>query len=221
MRLVRYPFRLDTQASVDAKAMTATTTMARYSASPVDMSDLLADHDHDYCSWAPGALIYVNRNAGSSPRFCGVYGFEPDQCARSKCLAKLAPLVVDPRRPRRTLMMRKVRLELARCHEFPEGSRNHGYELHLPLTPDGRLDRGGWLQHRHDNSNSFRRFWGDVMEHGQLRHDRRGWALAFEPKSGADEVIFRGDDHRFGAGEYVSIREQDGVTRTFRVAAVN
>jgi hypothetical protein len=33
-------------------------------------------------------------------------------------------------------------------------------------------------------------------------------------------MIFKGDQHRFVTGEYVSITERDGVTRTFRVAAV-
>ena len=55
-------------------------------------------------------------------------------------------------------MIRQVKLELARCHEFPEGSIEHGYELRLPLTPDGRLDREVWLKHREDVG--FRRFWG-------------------------------------------------------------
>ena len=41
-------------------------------------------------------------------------------------------------------MIRQVRLELARCHEFPEGSKDHGYELSLPLTRDGHLDRDNW-----------------------------------------------------------------------------
>lgn len=114
-------------------------------------------------------------------------------------------------------MIRHVRLELARCHEFPEGSRDHGYELFAPLTPDGRLDRNQWLKHREEAG--FRRFWGGEEELGHLRHGRQGWTLAFEPGSG-DEVIFKGDEHRLAEGEYVSITERDGITRTFRVAAV-
>jgi hypothetical protein len=117
-------------------------------------------------------------------------------------------------------MMRTVRLEMARCHEFPDGSSTHGYELHLPLTPAGKLDRDFWLKHR--QGGAFRRFWGGEEERGLLRHGRKGWALSFEPhrEDDRDEMIFRGDDHRFVAGEYVSIAERDGVTRTFRVAAV-
>jgi hypothetical protein len=38
----------------------------------------------------------------------------------------------------------KIRLELARNAEFPEGSARHGYEFIAPLTPDGHLDPDGW-----------------------------------------------------------------------------
>jgi hypothetical protein len=115
-------------------------------------------------------------------------------------------------------VIRQVRLELARCHEFPEGSRNHGYELSLPLTADGHLDRDGW--HRGREATGFRRFWDDEEEHGRLHHGRQGWALSFGAGPDGEEVFFKGDAHRFAEGEYVSIRERDGVTRTFRVAAV-
>ena len=115
-------------------------------------------------------------------------------------------------------MIRHVRLELGRCHDFPEGSTHHFYELNLPLTPDGQLNRDSW--HKHRGETGFRRVWGGEEAHGRLKHDRRGWALAFEPESDNDEVIFKGDEHRFVEGEYVSIKEMDGVTRTFRVAQV-
>jgi hypothetical protein len=116
-------------------------------------------------------------------------------------------------------MLRKVKLELARCHEFPEGSAEHGYELDVPLTATGKLDHDSWLKHRHVAS--FRRFWGDDEKRGELRHDRRSWYLSFAPASAEDEVIFRGDEHRFAVGEYLSIKEHDGITRTFRVASVH
>jgi len=115
-------------------------------------------------------------------------------------------------------MMRRVRLEVARSHEFPEGSNEHGYEMVLPLTPEGRLDREEWAKRRADAA--IRRFWGAAESRGRLKHDRRGWSLDFVPGTADDEVIFKGDEHRFVAGEYVSIKEQDGVTRTFRVAEV-
>jgi hypothetical protein len=114
-------------------------------------------------------------------------------------------------------MIRWVRLELARCKAFPEGSSDHGYELHLPLTAKGNIDHH-WLKRRDEAV--FRRFWGSEEEQGKLRHGHGGWMLSFG-EGANDEVIFKGDSHRFVEGEYVSIRERDGVTRTFRVAAVH
>ena len=117
-------------------------------------------------------------------------------------------------------MLHKVRLELARCHDFPEGSRRHGYEFALPLTTAAKLDRDGFAKDR--QGTQFRRFWGDEEDRqGILVHHRTGWQLSFTDGGGADEVIFRGDQHRFAVGDYVSIKELDGETRTFRVAAVS
>ncbi len=116
-------------------------------------------------------------------------------------------------------MLRKVRLEMARCHEFPDGSVTHGYELTLPLSAQAALDRDLWLKHRHECR--FRRFWaGEDDAVGHLAHDRGGWRLAFDDGAGAAEVIVKADAHHFAGGEYVSIKERDGVTRTFRIASV-
>ncbi len=79
-------------------------------------------------------------------------------------------------------MIKHVRLELARCHEFPDGSDHHGYELALPLTADGYLDREAWLKQRDDVG--FRRFWGDDEESGVLKHARRGWSFCLRRRSG-------------------------------------
>lgn len=115
-------------------------------------------------------------------------------------------------------MLRTVRLELARRPEFPEGSPAYGYELHLPLAADATLDRGSWQKHR--SGISFFRFWGDEEGRGHLTHNRKGWWLVFEDGGGDVEVILHADTHRFASGEYVSIKERGGVTRTFRFASV-
>lgn len=115
-------------------------------------------------------------------------------------------------------MLRKVRLEVARGHEFPEGSAAHGYELTLPLATDGALDRELW--HKHRKETRFRRFWGDEEARGHLAHGHQGWALAFDDGSGGAEIIFKAETHRFVAGDYVSIKERDGVTRTFRITSI-
>ncbi|HLJ65472.1 MAG TPA: hypothetical protein VKT70_15270 [Stellaceae bacterium] len=114
-------------------------------------------------------------------------------------------------------MMRTVRLELARCREFPEGSSRHGYELQLPLNRVGKLD--GDLRAKHRPYCGFRRFWGELEEQGEIRHRHHGWSLSWGGDT-ADEAIFRPEEHRFAVGEYLSIKERDGVTRTFRVVSV-
>jgi hypothetical protein len=109
-------------------------------------------------------------------------------------------------------------LELARCHDFPNGNSDRGYELTLPLTNEGRLDAEGWLQHRDECR--FRRFWNGQENGGAVKHDRGGWRLVFENHLEDDEVIFRGDHHRFAPGEYISVNEPDGTMRTFCVAQI-
>jgi len=110
-----------------------------------------------------------------------------------------------------------VRLELARCREFPEGSSAHGYMLRLPLDAGSRFSAGNWARQRHKAG--FTRFWGAEQEHGRLSHGRHGWGLAFDDDNEV-EPIFRSVEHRFAVGEYVSITERDGTTRPFRVVAV-
>ena len=117
-------------------------------------------------------------------------------------------------------MLRTVRLELARSGEFPEGSAAHGYEFVAPLTPDGRIDEESFKANR--AGCTVRRFWrGEADQHGTLVHTRhRTWAFSYAPGEDDDEAFYHLESHRLAVGEYVSVREHDGVTRTFRVARV-
>ncbi len=117
--------------------------------------------------------------------------------------------------------MKRIRLELARDHDFPNGSGGHGYDLTAPLDGDGHLDAGDWRKQR--ERCLVRRFWGsDPVEHGRLVHRRGGsWVFDYDPDTDADdETTFKLDKHRFVPGEYVSVTEHDGKQRTFRVKAV-
>jgi hypothetical protein len=116
--------------------------------------------------------------------------------------------------------LKKIRLELARTKEFPDGSAGHGYEFVAPLDAKGQLDAKAWKQFK--AACTVHRFWGDADEHGTLIHRPDGkWVFSYEPGDDADdEPIFRFDRHAFLKGEYVSVTEHDGVTRPFRVAAV-
>lgn len=112
-----------------------------------------------------------------------------------------------------------VRLLLARNPGFPEGSAEHGYELKVPLTPDGHIDLQGFHERRADCK--VVRFWGDEGErHGEVIHSRHGWALSYEPGDADDEPVWRLDAHVLRPGEYVTIREADGEAMTFRIVSV-
>jgi hypothetical protein len=113
----------------------------------------------------------------------------------------------------------RIRLELGRTRDFPQGSEAHGYEFIAPLKVDGHVDAGVWR--REKEHCGVRRFWGSERdEHGMLRHVGKGWLFDYGNGDEADGPFFRLDAHAFIAGNYVSIRERDGITRPFRVVAV-
>ena len=113
----------------------------------------------------------------------------------------------------------RIRLELGRTPDFPQGSAQHGYEFIAPLTSTGHVDPIGWR--RAKTHCGVRRFWGyDRDEHGMLKHVGHGWRFDYRNGDESDEPFFRLDAHAFVPGNYVSIREHDGVTRPFRVVEV-
>lgn len=117
--------------------------------------------------------------------------------------------------------LRRVRLELARDSDFPEGSRERGYDFIAPLDDDGQIDLESYKALK--DRCRVRRFWvGDDDEVGHIVHKRSGWAFHYDIHGdpGHDESGFRFDTHKFVPGEYVSLKEQDGALRTFRVISV-
>lgn len=118
------------------------------------------------------------------------------------------------------MSLKRIRLELARTPNFPEGSSSHGYEFVAPLDARGHLDSAAWP---HDKGAcTVRRFWNKSPdEHGSLIHRRNGsWAFSYQPGDDDDEPIFRFDRHLFVVGEYVTVTEHDGIARPFRVVDV-
>ena len=119
-------------------------------------------------------------------------------------------------------MLRRVRLELARDHDFPNGSSERGYDFIAPLDSKGHVDLDAWKELR--ERCRVRRFWANAPEEvGHIVHKRGGlWAFHYDIHGDPahDETGFRFESHAFVPGEYVSIKEQDGVMRTFRVRAV-
>ena len=118
------------------------------------------------------------------------------------------------------MSLNKIRLELARTKEEPEGNPNCGYEFIAPLDTAGHFDAEAWLKHRKDCI--VRRFWQKADdEHGMLVHTRgRKWVFSYAPGEDDDEPLFKFDHHLFKAGEYVTVTEHDGVARPFRIAAI-
>ncbi|MEQ1715987.1 MAG: hypothetical protein ABL907_08390 [Hyphomicrobium sp.] len=119
------------------------------------------------------------------------------------------------------MALKRMRLELARDHDFPDGSRDRGYDLIAPLDEAGHLAAGEWKQNR--DRCRVRRFWpGEKDEIGRLVHKPGGtWAFDYNPKETADdEPGFKLDKHVFKPGEYVSFKEHDGTMRTFCIMSV-
>ncbi|ADZ71926.1 hypothetical protein [Polymorphum gilvum] len=117
--------------------------------------------------------------------------------------------------------LKKIRLNLARTKEFPNGSARHGYEFVAPLDADGHIDAGLWKKER--DRCRVRRFWGDEeWEIGHLVHRPGGsWAFHYDIEGeDDDEAGYRFGAHAFAPGEYVSIKDEDGELHTFTVVTV-
>lgn len=118
-----------------------------------------------------------------------------------------------------------ISLRLARCAEFPEGNQGFGYEITAPLDDMGRLDAKAWHEQR-DHCRVRRLLPDEPPRHGRLLHRAGGagggtWVFDYDDRSAEDdEDGFRLDSHRFAPGEYVSVKDADGVMRTFSITAV-
>ena len=117
-----------------------------------------------------------------------------------------------------TLM--RIRLEVARIGEFPNGSSLHGYEFLAPLTPDGHIDQDAWR--RLKDRCTVIRFWGDAPEEkGWLRHVGQGWRFDYDrSETSDDEPFFKLDRHRLFRALISTLREHDGVERPFKVVMI-
>ena len=120
---------------------------------------------------------------------------------------------------------KRIRLNLARSKEFPQGSARHGYEFVAPLKTDGHIDEAQWKKDRAHCR--VRRFWdGEGDQVGFLVHKPGGpeharWVFDYDQSAeDDDESGYRFGAHVFRPGEYVSIRDEDGAMHTFQVASV-
>ncbi len=117
--------------------------------------------------------------------------------------------------------LKKIRLNLARTKEYPQGSAHHGYEFTAPLDETNHIDAALWKKEREHCR--VRRFWGDEEEEvGHLIHRPGGsWAFHYDIEGeDDDEAGYRFGAHAFAPGEYVSIKDEDGDLHTFQVVTV-
>jgi len=120
--------------------------------------------------------------------------------------------------PKMNLM--RIRLVLARTPDFPVGSHEHGYEFVAPITSDDLIDAAAWKTVKEQCR--VVRFWGDEPEReGLLRHVGHGWRFDYDKNDDEDdEPFFKLDKHRLRPGTYVSVTENDGVLRPFRIESI-
>lgn len=121
------------------------------------------------------------------------------------------------------MTLKKIRLELARSHDFPNGSNERGYEFVAPLDDSAHIDAESWRTAR--ERCKVKRFWkSEDEEIGHLVHKPGGsWAFHYDIHGDDqdDESGYRFQSHSFTPGEYVSIREHDDTLQTFRVVTVD
>lgn len=120
--------------------------------------------------------------------------------------------------------LKRIRLDLARSKEHPQGSSSYGYELVAPLDRRGLIDVEAWKVLR--DRCSVRRVWhGEDDKIGWLTHKAGGsegarWVFDYDDsRLDDDEAGYRLGTHAFVPGEYVTIRDQDS-SHTFKVVAV-
>jgi hypothetical protein len=117
-------------------------------------------------------------------------------------------------------IFRRIRLELARSAQHPNGDPDIGYVIAAPLDEGDRIDAAIWRSHREACRVTRLRPGGDDIR-GHLIHRPGGsWAFHYDVAGAApDEVGFHFEAEAFRQGEYVSLREADAI-HTYRVASV-
>lgn len=113
-----------------------------------------------------------------------------------------------------------IRLELGRTRGLPQGDSSHGYEFIAPLSAQGHLDAEEWRSEKTRCAvRSFRP--GQSDRRGLLRHVGQGWRFDYLPGSSDDDVpLFKLDRHVIAPGLYVTVTEEDGEQRAFKIASV-
>ena len=115
---------------------------------------------------------------------------------------------------------RHIRIERARDHEHPEGDSKTAYILIAPLDAESRIDVESWRAHK-EACRVVRKRPDGEDNLGHLVHGPGGnWRFHYDvSRSTPDEFGYHFGDEKFEPGEYLSVREADGVN-IYRVASV-
>ncbi len=106
--------------------------------------------------------------------------------------------------------------------EFAGGDDHRGYSLVAPLTADGHLDAAAYAKAR--DACAVRRFAPDEdPADGRLARRGTRWFFDYDDDGGGseDEPVYRLGEHRFAAGEYVTVTDEDGRPLTYKVVEVS
>ena len=117
-----------------------------------------------------------------------------------------------------------VTLVMANGPGFPQGSAAHRYELDVALTPGGYLDDEAW---RADPRiwPATRAWPGGPPRQGDVQwDDETGWSLSIYPADGqqvdAPRHALMRHVGQLRPGEYVTLREPEGIEYSYRVVSV-
>jgi len=115
---------------------------------------------------------------------------------------------------------RYIRLERARDHDHPEGDREIAYIMIAPLDAGSRIDVEVWREHKEACRVVRKRPDGDDNL-GHLVHGPGGsWRFHYDVSGTIpDETGYHFNGEKFEPGEYLSIREADGMN-LYRVVSV-
>ncbi|WP_076861422.1 hypothetical protein [Bradyrhizobium mercantei] len=115
---------------------------------------------------------------------------------------------------------RQVRLERAREHDHPDGTSAIGYIIVAPLDTESRIDAETSKAHR-DACRVVRQRPDEPDQLGHVVHGpNNSWRFHYDVAGAvADEAGYHFGNERFRLGEYVSVREADGM-HPYRVVAV-
>lgn len=113
----------------------------------------------------------------------------------------------------------RIRLEMGRTKDEPEGSPSHAYMLTLPLDEKRRIDAAAYK--KTPARASILRM---SPEHGEengrliLRGDGK-WAFSYEPGDEDDETIFALATHAIELGNYITVTEPDGDQAPYKIVS--